>query len=73
MTKSSSTTRLRKSTAKISRTFRITPGKVEAAQAILGTETATATIETALDMVLFRQELIDGTVALRGVDFKSVE
>ena len=57
---------------KVSRTFRITPGKVEAAQEILGTETATATIETALDMVLFRQELIEGTVALEGAAIKSV-
>ena len=55
---------------KVSRTFRITEGKVEAAQKILGTETATATIETALDMVVFRQELMDGTAALNGVKIK---
>ena len=39
---------------KLARTFRLTPGKVEAAQRILGASTATQTIETALDMVLFR-------------------
>ena len=72
MPKSRSKGAARKGTTKVSRTFRITQGKVEAAQEILGTETATATIETALDMVLFRQELIEGTAALRGALVKSV-
>ena len=40
---------------KTARTFRLTPGKVEAAQRILGVPTATEAIETALDMVVFRQ------------------
>jgi hypothetical protein len=52
---------------KVSRTFRLTPGKLAAAQKILGTTTATETIETALDMVVFRQELVDGTRALFGM------
>jgi hypothetical protein len=43
------------------------PGKVEAAQRALGTATATETIETALDLVLFRRELVRGTRALLGV------
>lgn len=72
MPKSKTPRARRKDPAKVSRTFRITPGKVEAAQEILGTETATATIETALDMVLFRQELIDGTVALHGAHITSI-
>jgi hypothetical protein len=52
---------------KVSKTFRLTPAKLAAAQKILGTGTATETIETALDMVVFRQELLDGTRALFGV------
>lgn len=51
---------------KISRTFRLTPGRLEAAQKILGTDTATATIETALDMVVFRQELVEGAEEMFG-------
>ena len=54
---------------KIARTFRITPGKIEAAQGILGASTATETIETALDMVVFRQELIQGARAAFGIEF----
>lgn len=72
MTKSRSDPTSGKGTAKIPRTFRLTEGKVEAAQEILGTETATATIETALDMVIFRQELIEGTAVLQGVNVDRV-
>ena len=64
--------RTSKTTRKVSRTFRLTPGRLEAAQKILGTETATATIETALDMVVFRQELIDGADAMFGADIDAV-
>ncbi len=60
-------------TRKVSRTFRLTPGRLETAQEILGTKTATATIETALDMVVFRQELIDGADAMFGADVDAVE
>ena len=52
---------------KVSKTFRLTPGKLAAAQRILGTETATETIETALDLVVFRRELVEGTRAMLGV------
>ena len=51
------------------RTFRLTPGKIEAAQKILGAPTATETIETALDMVIFREELIRGTKNAFGIEF----
>jgi hypothetical protein len=44
---------------KVPRTFRLTPGKLEEAQKILGTATATATIEEALDMVVFRETGFD--------------
>ena len=62
----------RKPPAKVSRTFRLTPGKLEAAQEILGTETATATIETALDLVVFRRELVMGTARMLGAEFERV-
>jgi hypothetical protein len=52
---------------KVARTFRLTPGKVEAARRILGATSATDAIETALDMVVFRRELIDGTQAAFGI------
>jgi len=42
---------------------------VEAAQQILGARTATEAIETALDMVIFREELIRGTKAAFGIEF----
>ena len=54
---------------KAARTFRLTPGKVEAAQKVLGTPTATEAIETALDLVIFREELIRGTEAAFGIGF----
>lgn len=52
---------------KKSKTYRLSESKIAAAQAILGAPTATATIEAALDLVVFRQELVDGTSALLGV------
>lgn len=61
-------TRQRRTLAKVARTFRLTPGKVTAAQRILGTKTATETIETALDMIVFRQRLVAGTAAMLGVE-----
>jgi hypothetical protein len=47
----------------------LTPGKVETAQEILAAPTATDAIETALDMVIFRDELIRGTRAAFGIEF----
>jgi hypothetical protein len=52
---------------KVAKTFRLTPGKVEAARRILGAASATDAIETALDMVVFRRELVEGTQAAFGV------
>ncbi len=60
-------TRRPAASTKVPKTFRLAPGKLAAAQKILGTATATETIETALDLVVFRQELIDGTRALGGL------
>lgn len=53
---------------KVPKTYRLSPRKVAAAQRILGTPTATETIEAALDMVVFREELVDGTTAMFGVE-----
>ena len=58
---------------KVSRTFRLTPGKLEEAQKILGTDTATATIEQALDLVVFREELVQGAIAMRGAEIERVD
>jgi hypothetical protein len=55
------------SLAKVPKTYRLTPAKLYAAQRILGTATATEAIETALDMVVFRRELSDGTRAMLGI------
>ena len=52
---------------KVPRTYRLAPGKVAAAQRVLGAATATEAIETALDLVLFRRELVRGTRAMLGV------
>lgn len=60
--------RSRHTLPKVTRTFRLTPNKVAAAQRILGTKTATETIETALDMIVFRQRLVAGTAAMLGAD-----
>lgn len=57
--------------AKVRRTYRLTPEKLAAAQKILGTSTATEAIETALDMVVFRQELLDGTREMFGIQIDS--
>ena len=65
---SSGTKRVRLRDTKVPKTYRLSPRKVAAAQRILGTPTATETIETALDMVVFREELMEGTQAMLGVD-----
>lgn len=60
--------RLRRGDRKVPKTYRLSPNKVAAAQRVLGTPTATETIEAALDMVVFREELIAGTRAMFGVE-----
>jgi len=54
--------------AKKSKTYRLSEAKIAAAQRILGTRTATAAIEAALDLVVFREELLVGTAALLGTE-----
>jgi hypothetical protein len=60
-----------RSSTELSKTFPLAPDKLAAAQKVLGTATATETIETALDMVVFRQQLRDGTAALFGLHITS--
>ena len=52
--------------------LRLHQTKIDSARAILGTATETETIETALDMIVFRKELIEGVRALRGLDLRDV-
>lgn len=59
--------RKNRESAKKAKSYRLSESKIAAAQQILGVKTATAAIETALDMVVFRKELIEGTAALLGV------
>ena len=61
----------RRRTTKVPKSYRLTPSKLAAAQRILGAATETEAIETALDMVVFRQELIDGTAAMTGTEIAS--
>jgi hypothetical protein len=51
---------------KVRKNLRLTQAKVDRARRILGTDTETETIEQALDLVAFRQEVIDGVRRLSG-------
>jgi len=55
------------------RTYRLTLSKLAAAKRALGAATATETIERALELVVFRRELVDGTRAMLGVRLDSSE
>ncbi len=52
---------------KTPKTFRLSAARLAAAQRALGAATATEAIETALDLVIFRQGLIEGSRAMAGV------
>jgi DNA-binding helix-hairpin-helix protein with protein kinase domain len=58
--------------AKTPKTYRLDASTIAAAQEILGAATATEAIETALDMVVFRRELVDGTRAMLGAELQSL-
>jgi hypothetical protein len=60
-------------TSKVPKTYRLSEAKIEAARQILGVRTATEAIETALDLVVFRQELVDGTRALFGLELRGAD
>jgi hypothetical protein len=51
---------------KVRKNLRLTQAKVDRARRILGTETETETIEQALDLVAFRQEVVHGVRRLAG-------
>jgi hypothetical protein len=53
---------------KVAMSYRLSPAKISRAQRILGTKTATATIEEALDLVVFRHELVDGVDTAFGLE-----
>lgn len=55
------------------RAFRLDPKLLAAARRELGTPNDTATIEAALDLVVFRRELRAGTKALAGMSFEPLE
>jgi hypothetical protein len=46
--------------------LRLYQSKIDEARRILGTTTETETIEAALDLVVFRTELVEGVRAMRG-------
>jgi hypothetical protein len=68
MSRTRATRATRVSERKVPKTYRLNPQKIAAAQRILGTRTATAAIEAALDAVVFRNELVAGTRAMLGVE-----
>jgi len=55
---------------KVAKSYRLSPKRIAAAQRILGTPNATATIEEALDLVVFREELLSGLERARGIDIE---
>jgi DNA-binding ferritin-like protein (Dps family) len=66
--KPQSATRGGKVSEKTPKSYRLSQRKIDAAKRILGAETETEAIETALDMVAFGHALAEGTRALVGTD-----
>ena len=54
---------------KVRKEFWLDPDALAEAQAFLGTATERETVEVALDLVVFRRELIAGARALRRIEF----
>ena len=52
--------------------LRLTQSKIDEAREVLGTATETETIEAALDLVVFRKELVEGIRAMRGAALEDV-
>ena len=52
---------------KVAMSYRLSRGRIAQAQRILGAANATATIEEALDAVIFRRELMEGTRKSLGI------
>ncbi len=53
--------------APVKKNLRLHQSKIDEARRLLGTRTETETIEVALDLVVFRNELVAGVEAMRGV------
>jgi len=58
---------------KVRKEFWLNPKLLKDAQTRLGTATERETVEVALDMVAFRQELIEGTRALAGLKLRRID
>lgn len=56
----------RPSEAPKKKNLRLHQSKIDEARAVLGTATETETIEAALDLVVFRNELVEGVRGMRG-------
>lgn len=56
---------------RVRRTYRLTLSTLNAAKRALSAATETETIERALELVVFRRQLIEGTRAMRGVQITS--
>jgi hypothetical protein len=54
--------------AAVKKNLRLHQSKIDAARKALGTVTETETIETALDLVVFRKELVEGVRGMRGAE-----
>ncbi|MDB4951906.1 MAG: hypothetical protein JWM27_4555 [Gemmatimonadetes bacterium] len=52
--------------------YRLRQSTIDRAMKLLGTRTETETIEQALDLVVFRSELVEGVRAMRGADLRDV-
>lgn len=52
--------------------IRLQQWKIDEARAVLGTTTETETIEAALDLVVFRKELVEGIRAMHGAKLVDV-
>ncbi len=50
----------------VRKNLRLTQAKIDRARTILGTKTETETIEQALDLVAFREEVLEGLDRLAG-------
>lgn len=52
----------------VKKNIRLHQSRIDAARKALGTSTETETIEAALDLVVFRKELLEGVRSLRGAE-----
>ena len=71
MANTTTRTRGRAPSRRVPRTYRLSPAKLRAAKRALGVATTTEAIERALDLVVFRRELVEGTRAMLGVRIAS--